>query len=127
MGNNQVGGLAKRYGFTLRSLREYANLSVTGFSRLIKSSPAWLSYIEHGERVPSWQFVTTCLNILDRNNVPKFALQELEDLGRRLIMGKTFVCKAAVAVDLTPQPEKGGERSTKNGNGRKNGKHADVN
>ncbi|MBI4669214.1 MAG: helix-turn-helix domain-containing protein [Elusimicrobia bacterium] len=90
--------LGKDFGLLLTRLRNNASLSLCGFAKLAKASPAWLSYIEHGERRPSWEMVLNSIRILSKNGASKSSLEKLRSTGQRLILAKAFTAKRKTGV-----------------------------
>lgn len=83
--------LAREYGNLLRDIREGTKLSVTGMAKMMGASAAWLSYVERGERVPSWPFIQNCLETLEKQrDVAPVMLQRLHEAGKRLVLQKVF-------------------------------------
>ncbi|MBI4063606.1 MAG: helix-turn-helix domain-containing protein [Elusimicrobia bacterium] len=90
--------LRQQFGLALRRLRESARLNIAGLARQVKVSPAWLSYVENGQRMPSWNFITACVSFLEKIEVSRGALTRLRATGRRLVMQKAFAPRATKAV-----------------------------
>lgn len=79
------------FGRHLRQLRVKANFNLHGLAEKIKSSPAWLSYLERGERVPSWELVESCVLVFKDCQVSRIELARFKDFGRKAILRKVFV------------------------------------
>jgi len=86
-GNNKGNG---HFGKCLRELRKRTNLNLHGLAEKIKSSPAWLSYLERGERTPSWELVESCVAVFRDCQVSRMELARFKDFGRQAILRKVF-------------------------------------
>lgn len=87
-GNNKGNG---HFGKCLRELRKKTNLNLHGLAEKTKSSPAWLSYLERGRRVPSWELVESCVAVFKDCRVSRIELARFKDFGRKAILRKVFV------------------------------------
>ena len=86
------------FGAYLRGLRTKTNLNLHGLAEKINSSPAWLSYLERGQRVPSWPLVEGCMDVFRRMGVSAEELSEFKILAKGEIMRKIFESDNGAAV-----------------------------
>ena len=78
------------FGSCLHNLRVKANLNLHGLAKKINSSPAWLSYLERGQRVPSWPLVEGCIDVFKCVGIPIAELNHFKLLAKGEIMRKIF-------------------------------------
>lgn len=78
------------FGRCLHELRLKADLNLHGLAQKINSSSAWLSYLESGQRVPSWELVENCVGVLKDYKLSQKSLGELKRSARLAILKKTF-------------------------------------
>lgn len=78
------------FGRKVSELRSKSNVNLRGFARTVGASPAWVSYVERGERVPSWPLVENMVRFFKTYNASQKDLKQLHLLGRKLMMRKTF-------------------------------------
>ncbi|GEM_PF-6614851 len=93
--NTSVGARVSKvarneFGVCLRSLRSKANLNLHGLAQKINSSPAWLSYLERGQRVPAWPLIESCIDAFKCEGIPITELNHFKLLAKGEIMRKIF-------------------------------------
>ncbi|MFC1522951.1 helix-turn-helix domain-containing protein, partial [Elusimicrobiota bacterium] len=79
-----------KFGHALCKLRKSAGLKLRVFARTAKVSPAWMSYVETGKRIPTWEFVEVCAGTLKAKKIPTDKIKRFKILGQKIVFQKTF-------------------------------------
>ncbi len=85
-----VERFSREFGNALNALRGELHLNMRGLARATNNSLAWISYLERGQRVPTWSTVQSLSSFFKEHGACKKQVAAMETAARKMLLARTF-------------------------------------